>query len=153
LQSTDKTGDPGLDAFADDGTPGHGHYPLLATSQAVDAGDDQACPATDQLGQPRAGRCDIGAVEFQPEPVDVVALRQAVFLNARGQLLVIATSSEAPEAILSLTVPGCLQDVPLDRLGSRYVGLDSVPASCGGLDGKMVTVRSSLGGVAEGVIR
>jgi hypothetical protein len=151
LQPTDRTGDPGLDAFVDDGTPGHGHYPLLATSQAIDVGG--ACPETDQLGQPRADRCDIGAVEFQPEPVDVVAVRQAVFLNARGQLLVIATSSEAPEAILSLTVPGCLQDVPLGRVGRRYVGLDAVPANCGGLEGQMVTVRSSLGGVASGVIR
>jgi hypothetical protein len=67
LQSSDLTGDPSLDAFTDDGTPGHGHFPLLQTSRAIDAGNDGACPLTDQLGQPRVGQhCDIGAIEFQP---------------------------------------------------------------------------------------
>jgi hypothetical protein len=64
LQSSDLTGDPSLDAFTDDGTPGHGYFPLLLTSQAVNAGTDAACPPTDQLGQPRVGQCDIGAIEF-----------------------------------------------------------------------------------------
>jgi hypothetical protein len=60
LQGTDRTGDPGLDAFI-------GYFPLLETSQAIDAGNDAACPPTDQLGQPRVGQhCDIGAIEFQP---------------------------------------------------------------------------------------
>jgi hypothetical protein len=63
---SDLTGDPGLDAFTDDGTPGNGHFPLLQTSRAIDAGNDAACPLTDQLGQPRVGQCDIGAIEFQP---------------------------------------------------------------------------------------
>jgi hypothetical protein len=70
--------DAGLDAFTDDGAPGHGHYPLLAASPAIDAGDDAACAgelAADQLGAPRVDvpgvggpgtTCDIGAVEFQP---------------------------------------------------------------------------------------
>jgi hypothetical protein len=65
LQPNDLTGDPGLAAFTDDGTPGNGHYPLLPTSRAIDAGNDAACPPTDQLGQPRVGPCDIGAIEFQ----------------------------------------------------------------------------------------
>jgi hypothetical protein len=72
LQPTDKTRDPGLGAFSDDGTPGNGHYPLVATSQAVNAGDPQACPLTDQLGQPRGGGCDLGAIEFAPVPADIV---------------------------------------------------------------------------------
>jgi hypothetical protein len=65
LQPNDLTGDPGLDTFTDDGTPGNGHFPLLPTSQAIDAGNDAACPRTDQLGEPRVGPCDIGAIEFQ----------------------------------------------------------------------------------------
>jgi hypothetical protein len=65
LQPSDLTGAPGLDAYADDGQPGQGHYPLLATSRAVDAGHPATCPPTDQLGQPRVGPCDIAAVEFQ----------------------------------------------------------------------------------------
>jgi hypothetical protein len=66
LQPTDLTGNPGLGAFQDDGTPGNGHFPLLAGSRAIDAGNDAFCPFTDQLGEPRVGRCDIGAIEFQP---------------------------------------------------------------------------------------
>ncbi len=72
LSGTDLTGDAGLGSFADDGTPGNGHFPLLSTSQAIDAGNDDECPATDQLGNPRTDGngdgsvvCDMGAVEFQ----------------------------------------------------------------------------------------
>jgi hypothetical protein len=71
LQPSDLTGDPGLDVFTDDGTSGHGYFPLLPTSQAIDAGDDAVCPRRDQLGQRRVNipgvgtsRCDIGAIEF-----------------------------------------------------------------------------------------
>jgi len=61
---SDLTGDPGLDAFTDNGTPGNGHFPLLPTSQAIDAGNNAVCPRTDQLGQRRIGPCDIGAIRF-----------------------------------------------------------------------------------------
>ena len=54
--------------------PGHGHFPLLSTSQAIDAGIDTACPLTDQLGQSRIGQCDIGAIEFQPSDTTPPAL-------------------------------------------------------------------------------
>jgi hypothetical protein len=64
-EGTDRTGDPGLSAFIDDGTPGQGHFPLLHDSPAIHAGNDVACPPTDQLGQPRVRVCDIGAIEFQ----------------------------------------------------------------------------------------
>jgi hypothetical protein len=64
LQPSDLTGDPGLDTFTDDGTPGNGHFPLLPTSQAIDAGNDAVCPRRDQLGQRRIGPCDIGAIRF-----------------------------------------------------------------------------------------
>jgi hypothetical protein len=66
LLPTDRTvGDPGLGPFTDDGIPGHGHFPLLPHSPAIDAGNNTVCPATDQLGQPRVGRCDIGSIEFE----------------------------------------------------------------------------------------
>jgi hypothetical protein len=64
LQPTDLTGDPGLGTFTDDGTPGNGHFPLLATSRAIDAGNDAVCPKKDQIGQSRKPHCDIGAIEF-----------------------------------------------------------------------------------------
>jgi hypothetical protein len=65
LQPTDLTGDPGLGAYTDDSTPGNGHFPLLSTSQAINAGNDAACPHRDQLREPRVGPCDIGSIEFQ----------------------------------------------------------------------------------------
>ena len=79
LQSSDLTGDPGLDAFTDNGKPGNGHVPLLPTSQAIDAGNDAVCPRRDQLGQRRinirrvgTSICDIGAIEFHPHDEDPV---------------------------------------------------------------------------------
>jgi hypothetical protein len=56
---------PGLGPFTDNDTPGTGHFPLLPTSQAINAGNNTACLLTDQLEQPRVGVCDIGAIEFQ----------------------------------------------------------------------------------------
>jgi hypothetical protein len=67
LQPSDLTGDPGLDAFTDNGRPGNGHFPLLPTSPAIDAGSDAVCPRRDQLGQRRIGPCDIGAIRFLDE--------------------------------------------------------------------------------------
>jgi len=64
LQPTDLTGDAGLDAFMDNGTPGNGHFPLLPTSPAIDAANANVCPKKDQIGQPRKPHCDIGAIEF-----------------------------------------------------------------------------------------
>ena len=74
LQPSDLTGDAGLGAFVDPGTPGSGRVPLLSGSPAIDAGNDAACQPTDQLGTPRNGPCDIGAVEFYPIVNDLVAL-------------------------------------------------------------------------------
>jgi hypothetical protein len=78
LLGSDLTGDPGLDVFADDGTPGNGHFPLLAESQAIDAGDPAACSLTDQLGHSRidgdgdsVAICDMGSIEFSP-PATIV---------------------------------------------------------------------------------
>jgi hypothetical protein len=65
LQPSDLTGDPGLDAFTDDGTPGNGHFPLLSISQAIDEADNATCFRTDQLGKQRVGPCDIGAISFR----------------------------------------------------------------------------------------
>ena len=65
LLSSDLTGDPGLGAFTDTGRPGNGHFPLLPTSQAIEAGNDALCPRTDQLGQRRLGPCDMGAIAFR----------------------------------------------------------------------------------------
>jgi hypothetical protein len=83
-QSTDITADPSLGSYIDPGRPGKGHYPLLAGSLAIDAGDDDACGRTDQLGLKRSidgdgdglRGCDIGAVEFYPVVNDLVSLER-----------------------------------------------------------------------------
>jgi hypothetical protein len=64
LEPSDLTGDPGLGDFTDNGKPGNGHFPLLPTSQAIDAGNNAVCPKRDQLGRRRVGPCDIGAIRF-----------------------------------------------------------------------------------------
>ena len=65
LQPSDLTGDPGLGDFTDNGKPGNGHFPLLSTSKAIDAGNNAVCPRSDQLRKRRVGPCDIGAIAFR----------------------------------------------------------------------------------------
>jgi hypothetical protein len=61
FQPTDLVTDPRLDQWNADGA----YFPLLPDSPAVDSANTAACPATDQLGNPRLGVCDRGSVEFQ----------------------------------------------------------------------------------------
>jgi hypothetical protein len=63
-QPSDVIGDPGLGPLTTD-AEGNVYFPLLSGSPAIDSGNPDACPATDQLGLPRVGICDIGSVEFQ----------------------------------------------------------------------------------------
>lgn len=65
---SDLTESPELAEFSDGGAPGHGHFPLLVDSPAIDAGAEAECPPTDQLDNPRDGDCDIGSIEFQRVP-------------------------------------------------------------------------------------
>ena len=95
------------------------------------------------------GPCDLGAVEFQPEQV---IIRRAVFTDQLALLGVSATSSAAPAAALFVTVPGCLADAPMARRGDRYFLLQQV-ATCGTLNGQIVTVTSTYGGSASAPLR
>ncbi len=79
---SDRLGEPGLGALLDPGRAGGAHFPLLPGSQAIDAGDNAVCGATDQQGLARpidgngdgVRTCDIGAVEFYPVVNDLVVL-------------------------------------------------------------------------------
>lgn len=59
--------DPGLEAYADDGVPGNGHYAPADDSEAIDSGDPSVCIAPnldhDQLLNVRDVSCDIGSIE------------------------------------------------------------------------------------------
>lgn len=62
-------GDPQLDLWAaDNGGPTETHA-LLVGSPAIDAGDANYCPETDQRGvtRPQGAGCDIGAFEFDED--------------------------------------------------------------------------------------
>jgi hypothetical protein len=65
FQPSDLAGDPNLDILVEEDLPGKAFYPVLANSPVIDHGNPAACPKKDQLGNPRVGTCDIGAVEFQ----------------------------------------------------------------------------------------
>ena len=103
-QRSDLTGDPGLGTYTEDGKLGHGHIPLLAGSRAIDSGDDGACPPTDQLGQPRAGTCDIGAVEFQPLLPQLLAIRLNQSTFQPGHTLRVTLDLSNPGPILTTDV-------------------------------------------------
>ena len=168
LQSTDVQGDPHLGSFVDEGTPGHGYFPLLPDSLAIDTGgaprhDSSTsgnpggnkphapkgdCPKFDQIGQRRVNRCDIGAIEFAE---DRVTIRQARFDSREGVLFVSANSSERDGVNLAVSIEGCLADVPMLPLDRSFQFL--MQLSCGVLDGAAVTVTSSAGGSATAQIR
>jgi hypothetical protein len=96
----------------------------------------------------------LGALAFQdPCPaVDVVTIRLALFVDQLALLVVVATSSAAPDVELFLTVPGCLTEAPMHRIGNRYNFLQDVH-ECGNLDGQTATVTSSRGGSASAPLR
>ena len=75
LQPSDLTGDPGLGPLAgteEDVPPARAFYPVLAGSAVIDKANPAACPETDQLGNPRVGTCDIGAIEFPSPPAPAI---------------------------------------------------------------------------------
>jgi hypothetical protein len=139
LLASDVIADPLLGALVVDGPPGFAHLPLLAGSPAIDAGGvaprrhgrgqgtpahghhgdaDADCPREDQIGEPRVGACDIGAIEFQP-PTDVVAVADATYGKAQRLLFVTASSSAAPRARLFLTVPDASRTFVCSAPGTR----------------------------------
>ena len=73
---------------------------LLSGSTAIDAGDDAACPATDQRGvaRPKGAHCDIGAFEAEITPDDA---NTAPTANLGGPYLGAVTTSIALDGSLS----------------------------------------------------
>lgn len=87
LQASDLTGDPGLGPLVEmgeDDQPGKAFYPVMPGSVVINRGDPNACTVKDQLGNPRVGTCDIGAIEFQGRTqvsIDIRPRREANKIN------------------------------------------------------------------------
>jgi hypothetical protein len=104
LLSSDVVGDPGLDSFKDSEEPGKGHFPLLANSSAINAGNNELCLSdprlsSDQLGNRRDGICDIGSIEFQSGIRVVIDIRprddsNSINLKSNGIISVAILSTE-----------------------------------------------------------
>jgi hypothetical protein len=78
LKPSDLTGDPGLGPLVEigeDDSPGKAFYPVLPGSVVINRANPAACPKKDQLGNPRVGTCDIGALEFQGKMLVSVDVR------------------------------------------------------------------------------
>lgn len=124
LLSSDLTGDPGLGDFVEGDTPGGGHFPLSASSQAVDRGNAAACPETDQLGFPRLRACDIGSVEFQGRRIllsvrrDVIRAGRSIVARWRG------IPAPASTDWIGLYLPGAENEAFIDWI---YVSCSKTP--------------------------
>jgi len=144
--------DPLLGPLQDNGGPTFTHA-LLPGSPAIDAGNPTCPPpATDQRGtvRPQGDACDIGA--FEAAPGEMVTISGARFIRLGSVLSVRAGSTFSPEAMLFLTVTGCLTDAPMPWNGRVYAFRQRV-RGCGNLDGQTATVTSSHGGMATATIR
>jgi hypothetical protein len=135
LHPTDLTGDPQLGTFTASATPGRGHIPLLATSRAIDTGNEKACPPNDQLGQSRVGPCDMGAVEFLFPPL--LHLQGALTALGPARLWVGLRNSDAVGLRLDLNAEvflnatslggGQLSNVASGSSGFNNAGLHTIP--------------------------
>ena len=120
LQATDFVGDPGLDDFADT------HYPLLPDSPAINSANPDACPETDQLGNPRVGICDIGSIEFQGQGPLLIVRRDMI--RAGRSIVVRWRGIPAPTSTdwIGLYLPGSPNTAFIDWI---YVSCSKTPGN------------------------
>jgi hypothetical protein len=132
LQPTDLTGDPGLGSLVgteQDALPGRTYYPVLARSPVIDKGNPDACPPTDQLGNPRIGVCDIGAIEFQSVVTVALDVRPRTPENpinpkSNGVIPVAILSTNSFDA--NTVDPGSVRFGPSQALAQASVQLEDV---------------------------
>jgi hypothetical protein len=102
------------------------YYPLLPKSPAIDLSPRDNCPPTDQLGNPRVGQCDSGAVEFQGQgPLLIVrrdVIRAGRSIVARWRAIPTPTSTDW----IGLYLPGSPDTAFIDWI---YVSCSKTPAS------------------------
>lgn len=107
-----------LGPLADNGGPTQ-TMALLPGSAAIDAGDDTACPATDQRGvtRPQGAHCDIGAYEAEPATGDDTTSPTITLTTpAEGAVYLLGQSVNAVYACQDETggsgLASCVGDVP-----------------------------------------
>ena len=93
-----------------------------------------------------------GSPDVSLPPADVVILTQANYANTRGRLVVYAESDAAPDATLTVSIGGFVEDAPMtyNAKRGRYQYLVTTDLN---LDDRPVTVTSDLGGSASGIIQ
>jgi Beta-propeller repeat len=117
--------------------------------------DSSHFPTTPGVVQPRLGGgtdAFLAKIVLQLPPEDVITIRQALFVDRLALLVVMATSSAAPDAELFVTVPECFLRVPMSQVNDRYLLVRTVP-ECEDLDGRTALVTSNHGGSASAPLR
>lgn len=112
--------DPQLAPLANNGGASSTHA-LLATSPAIDAGDDAQNPANDQRGYARVGRSDIGSYEFggsatgsEPSPTPTPTIPDGVLKvsnvadSGEGSLrqAILNANSRSGDDVIEFEIPG-----------------------------------------------
>jgi hypothetical protein len=124
--ATDILADPRLASFSDDESPGGGHFPLLPDSPAIGSGNRLICPETDQLDDPRVGRCDIGAVEFKGPTALLIVKRDAIRAGRSIRVRWRRIPAPTPTDWIGLYLPGAGDTEFIDWI---YVSCSKTPGS------------------------
>ena len=103
LQPSDLTGDPGLGPLAgteEDVPPGRAFYAVPTGSAVIDKANPAACPETDQLGNPRVGVCDIGAIEFPSPPAPDIVNNLVSFVPVTATFKTTSNAVDCPPSFV-----------------------------------------------------
>ena len=133
--------DPMLGPLADNGGPTQTHA-LLAGSPAINAGDNNGCPASDQRGvaRPPEGTCDIGAYEYVPPATPAPTAKPAI-----------VTASPTPSPTAAPTdspTPAAKPSPSRTPKRSRTASPTALPSSDDGGGGAGLIIGLTLGGFA-----
>ena len=155
----------------EDDLPGRAYYPVLAGSPIIERGNPNACLQSDQLGNLRAGICDIGAVELGKMlvPVDVRPRRNANKINPNStnniNVAIFSTKGFDPTTVDATTVlfgrtgieagpaAAILKDVNRDGLVDLLLSFDAdiTGIQCGDTQGRIDRKNRLAGSPLRGV--
>lgn len=139
--------DPKLGPLADNGGPTQTHA-LLAGSPAINAGDNNGCPATDQRGvaRPQQGVCDIGSYEYQPPSPPPPAPPPPAVVQPTPA----ATPAPTPEPTASASPTRSARKTSLHTRTPTPTAVEASVDNSGGGRSAAVVIGATLGVVAFG---